>query len=341
MNKITQLLDEKFVKELFNKEVLPLYPDFLSIKKIDIIRHKNQVWDHTYHVVYEFRTFFKTKDDKLKELPIFCSAHSDEPRKNAYDGLKFLWDNGFSKGFLTIPHALFYSDYFQGLFYRGAKGRNLYKFIREKKFSEIETIIPKAAACFAKLHNTSIKNARNFNEENSRIKTVVPGAEHTMQRIKEDYPEYYETYKKLYKIFIGAEEKFLLGTDKRWLTHGDAHPENIIKVGKKKIALIDFTDLCLSDFARDLGSFSQQVEYMCARKIADRGYAEKIKKLFLDNYFKTAKIQLDDNLQKRIDNYYNWTTIRTATFFLLKAKPEPDRARPLIKQVAEKLNIKN
>lgn len=332
MNKINQLLDEKFVKELFDKEVLPLYPDFSSIKKINIIRHKNQVWEHTYHVVYEFRTIFKTKDGKLKELPIFCSAHSDEPRKNVFDGLKFLWEHNFGRGYLTIPHALFYSDEFQGTFYRGVHGKNLYKYIRKKNFSEVETIVPKAAGWFAKLHNTSTKSARNFNEENSRIRTVFPGVEHTIKRVEQDYPKYYKIYKKLYRIFIETEEKFLASTDKRWLVHGDAHPENIIKMGKKKIAMIDFTDLGLSDFARDLGSFSQQLEYMCARKIGG-AYGRKMKKLFLDNYFKNAKIKLDNNLQKRIDNYYNWTTIRTATFFLIKDKPEPERAKPLIKSI--------
>ncbi len=339
MNIINQLRDEKFVIELFKKEVLPLYPDFFSIKKIKILPHKNHVWEHTYHVVYEFKTIFITKNGKTKELPIFCSAHSDEPRKNVYDSLKFLWDHGFGNSHLTVPHPLFYSKEFQATFYRGAKGRNLYQFIREKKFDEIEKIVIKAAKWFAKLHNTSIKKAKNFNEQNSRIETVIPGVNHVLDRIKHDYPEYYETYKKIYKIFINNENNFLASTKKRWLTHGDAHPENIIKMSDRKIAVIDFTDLSLSDFARDLGCFTQQVEFMCNRKIGDSKYSEKIKKMFLDNYFKNVKIKLDSSLRKRIDNYYNWTAIRTATFFLIKDNPEPERAKTLIAQVSKNLNI--
>jgi hypothetical protein len=46
----------------------------------------------------------------------------------------------------------------------------------------------------------------------------------------------------------------------------------------KKIAVIDFTDICLSDFARDLGTFIQQLEFMANRKIGDHEYTEKIKK---------------------------------------------------------------
>ncbi len=341
MNPVLNLFDEKFVTRLFEDKVLPLYGDFVGIKKVKIIPHKKHIWGRTYHIVVEFKTSFVSREGKIKELPIFCSAHSSEPRKNVYDALKFLWEHNFSNGYLTIPHPLFYSEEFRGTFYRGAKGRNLYRFIREKNFAEIESITAKAAAWFAKLHKTPTKNARNFNEENSRIETVVPGVEHILEKIRERYAEHFTTYKKIYETLINNEKKFLSSTEERWLTHGDAHPENIIKMGKKKIAVIDFTDICLSDFARDIGSFLQQIEYMCDRKIGDPKYSEKVKKIFLDNYLLNAKIKPDENLRKRIDNYYNWTAIRTATFFLLKSGPEPSRAKSLLQRVGKNLGIKN
>ncbi len=337
MNYISNLFDEKFIIQLFENKVLPLYSDFTGIKKIKIIPHKKHIWEHTYHVVVEFKTSFIARGGKIKELSIFCSAHSSEPRKNVYDALKFLWEHNFGSGYLTIPHPLFYSEEFRGTFYRGAKGRNLYKFIREKNFAEIDSITAKAAAWFAKLHRTPIKNARNFNKVNSRIETVVPGIGHILGKIKERHEESFMDYEKIYGILINNEKKFLESTEKRWLTHGDAHPENVIKVGAKKIAVIDFTDLCLSDFARDIGSFLQQIEYMCGRKIGDPAYSEKIKKIFLDNYLLNAKIELDQGLQKRIDSYYNWTAIRTSTFFLLKSEPEPERARLLLDKISKRL----
>ena len=347
MNIIKKLLDEKYVIDLFRKEILPKYPDFVDIKKVKITTHKKLIWETTYHIVFEFKTSFLVKNNnrqdsgagKIKTLPIFCSAHSDEPRKNVYDALHYLWDNGFAKGFLSIPHPLFYSEYFNGVFYRGVSGNNLYHYIRKGDRKEIETIVPKAAAWFAKLHKTPTEKARNFNEENSRIRTVIPNEKIILSDIKKLYPEYYETYKKAYAIFTKKEEDFLNSTKKRWLIHGDAHPENIIKMGKKKLAVIDFTDICLSDFARDLGCFLQQFEYMSMRKINDMEFTEKIKNLFLENYFKNAKIKLDEDLQKRIDNYYNWTNIRTATFFLLKDQSEPTRAVSLIEKVKNNLGI--
>lgn len=333
MNNILNLFNEQFVKNLFKKKVLPKYHDFLSIKRIKIKAHKKYIWEHTYHVVLEFTTYFLTKHNRIKILPIFCSAHSSEPRKDVYRVLKFLWNNGFSKGFLTIPHPLFYSDDFKATFYRGVVGHNFYYYIRNKNYTVIEQIIIKTAVWFAKLHKLPTHNVYNFNKQNSRIKTVFPGVEHILSRIQDDYPEYLKDYQKIYNLIIQQEEKNLNSISKRWFVHGDAHPENIIKMGSQKIAVIDFTDFCLSDFARDIGCFLQQFEYMSMRKIGDQNYINKIKQLFLKTYLNSAKIRLDQNLQDRINNYYNWTAMRTITFHLLKHNAEPDRAKELFKQL--------
>lgn len=340
MNKILKLFDENYVKELFEKEVLPLYSDFTGIKKINIHAYKKNIWEYTYHVVIEFKTDFLTKEGKIKRLPIICSAHSDEPRKNVYDSLRFLWGSGFSNGYLTIPHALFYSEYFSGTFYRGVEGNNLYHYIRNNDRENIESIVKKSAAWFVKLHSINTNGVRNFNKENSRIETVFPGIEHILNRIKRDHPEYYDLYKKVYGKLINDEKEFLSSTDKRWLVHGDAHPENIIKMGKNKTAVIDFTDLCLSDFTRDIGAFLQQLEYMTDRKIGDNEFVAKIKNIFLDEYFKLVKgISLDNNINSRIDTYYYWTMMRTITYFLIKDVQEPERAKPLLDKVSKHFGI--
>ncbi|RLC38864.1 hypothetical protein DRH27_01215 [Candidatus Falkowbacteria bacterium] len=341
MNKILQLFDEKYVVGLLTEKVLPLYPGFSGVRSVKIRAYKKMIWEHTYHVVIEFKTSFLSKNGKVVQIPIFCSAHSEEPRKNVYDSLKFLWEHGFGKGKLSIPHPLFYSDYFKGTFYRGVEGRNLYRFIREDNRKEVESIVLKAAAWFAKLHSIDTKEAHNFNKENSRIETVFPGIKHILWRIGEDYPQYGGVYKKIYKIVNKREKDFLVSTSKRWLVHGDAHPENIIKMSPRKIAVIDFTDLCLSDFARDIGAFTQQLEFMINRKISGKEYAEKVKKIFINNYFKNSKIKLNSEIQARIDNYYYWTAMRTATYFLIKDKPEPERSHPVILKVCQEMDIEN
>lgn len=339
MNKILDLFDEEKVKILLKEKILPFYPNFCDIKKIDIKPYKKQVWETTYHVVVEFNTVFKTRKGKFKKMPIVCSAHSTEPRKNVYTALKFLWEHGFKNGFLSVPHPLFYSNYYRGTFYRGVAGETLYDNIKRKNLSEIEAIIPKTAKWFAKLHNLPTNGTTNFNLDNSRIETAFPGVKYIIARMKNEHPEYHEIYSRIYKKLVEDEKRFLSSTGKRWLVHGDAHPENVIRMSSRKIALIDFTDLCLTDYTRDLGSFLQQLDYMCGNKIGDKEFTEKIKKSFLDNYFKFSKKRLTKEREERIKNYYNWTAMRTATYFLTRHNPDPSRAEPLIEAVRENMGV--
>jgi thiamine kinase-like enzyme len=340
MNKILHLLDEQFVKDYLSRKMLQFYPGFSRIEKIKIIPHKKLIWETTYHVVIEYETTFINKDGGSETLPIFCSAHDHESRLDFYKALKFLWQHGFGDGDLSIPHPLFFSKGFNALFYRGVNGKNLYYYIKKNDRAEIKIIIAKAAFWFAKLHKLETYGHLIFNEANSRIETVLPGIKHILTKVAQDYPQYTDIFSTIYGTINKQEKDFLASTDQRWLVHGDAHPENIICMGRTKIGVIDFSDFCSSDFARDLGSFIQQLGYMSNRKIGDEKYAKKIQKLFLDSYLENAKIKLDKNLQARIDNYYNWTTMRTATHFLIKDGPEPDRAVPLIREVAGRLNIK-
>jgi thiamine kinase-like enzyme len=338
MNKANQLFDKSFMLAYLKERVLPLYPHFADIKSIRLIPYKDYVWEgDAYHVVIEYRTRFIDSEGKIKSLPIFCSAHWEEPRKNVYDSLNFLWNHGFDKGYLTIPHPLFYSREFRGIFYRGVTGKSLYHYIKNQDGDSIEMIIPKVAKWFAKLHNLNTVQAKNFNKENSRIETVFPGLPHIFKRIKEKYPKYEKAYIEIYTKINNREKAFFSNNKERWLVHGDAHPENVIKMGKKKIALIDYTDICLSDFARDIGSFMQQLEYMTERKIGDSSYARLLLRMFFDHYFKESKVKYTEDVKERIDNYYYWTSMRTATHLLLKSDSKPERAEPLIEKVMQEM----
>jgi thiamine kinase-like enzyme len=340
MNKINNLLDKKFVKKYFEEKVLPLYSGFEKIEIIEILAHKQMIWPDSYHVVFEFRTKFFGKNSKEIILPIFCSGHSHEVRENVFKSLKFLWGKGFDKGNLTIPKPLFFAKEFNATFYRGVFGKNLYQYIEEHDFENVEKITARAAQWFVKLHKVEVENSfsKSFlSSKNSRIETVVPGRENIMQTVKRYKPKFLDVYKKSYDYFIEQENNFLNSPGKQWLIHGDAHPENIIKMSKEKVAVIDFTDLSLSDFARDLGCFLQQVEYMANRKIKNPEYSRKLQKIFLDNYFKCAKIDLDLGLKQRISNYYYWTSMRTATFLLIGSYRKPEDAEMFIKDVDKHL----
>jgi len=340
MNKVNQLLDKNYITQLLREKVLPHYPDFIDIRKVRIHAHKEHIWEETYHVVFEYTTTFITRDGKLKKLPIFCSAHSNEPRRNVHDALVFLWGHGFDRGYLSVPHPLFYSEYFQATFYRGVSGKHLYHYIRNQDYGVIESMIPKAAKWFAKLHDLPTTEARNFNPENSRIESVIPGIAHILLRILDNYPEYLPFFTKVFGI-LNEREKHIMGLlDRQWLVHGDAHPENIIRMSPRKLAVIDYTDICFSDYTRDLGTFLQQLEYMCERKGLDSDYIDSLKQMFLDAYFRNSrKRELTKAVQKRINNYYYWTAMRTATHLLLKDEAEPERAYRILKKVWQQMKL--
>ncbi len=104
MNKILQLFDEKFVINLFRQKILPYYPEFIDIKQIKIKPYKNLVWKTTYHVVLSFDTYFLKADGEESRVLIVCSAHNEEPRKNIYLALKYLWTAGCLINLLICPN---------------------------------------------------------------------------------------------------------------------------------------------------------------------------------------------------------------------------------------------
>jgi len=342
MSKIQQLFDEKFVLELLEQKVLPLYPKYGGIKKMEIKEYKNMVWEERYHVVLEFRTDFIKKEGGHENVSIFCSAHSSEPRENVYVALRYLWDKGFHGEGIDIPKPLFFSEEFKGIFYEGVQGENLYQYIKCKDFAVIEKMIVQSAKMFARLHSLPADEKANINPINSRIETSVPGVEAIYQKMFEHYGQdnpYSADLKKMYDYFISQEEKFLTEKKNLRIIHGDAHSENVIRTGEDTIGLIDFTDLCLGDFARDLGTFLQQFEYKMVLKVVDYKKTQEMKNLFMETYLEARGIELDSNLRERIDLYYDWTAIRSAIFLFLKYDNDPSAGEALFQAVKTKLNI--
>lgn len=344
MNKAYKLFDEGYILALFRRKLRPFYPQFASIDSVAIIPHKKHIWVSTYHVVAEYEVRCREHNGNITVLPIFCSAHDSEPRRNVYDALHYLWEHGFEGEEFSIPHPLFFSEYLNSVFYRGVIGHNLRYYIHEVNQEEINRIVPQTARWFARLHALPTENTRNFNEINSRIRTVIPGVDKIMSQIFTDYPEYADFYQKAYKHFIEQEESFLASTPRRWLIHGDAHPENIIKMSDSKLGVIDFSDLSLSDFARDLGCFTQQLRYMMGKAGWEKESVLAAQKIFLDEYARVSGCRYDPVLLARIDNYHDWTSVRTITYLLLSGVIERDaermaRIEMLISQLQKKLNL--
>lgn len=339
MNKILALFQEEEARALLEKEVLPLYPDYKHINSVTIKPYKRLVWETTYHVVISYRVAVLKNDGSEEKIQIICSAHSEEPRIQAYQVLKFLYDSGLDGNGVILPQPLFYSEFYKGLFYRAIEGNNLLHYIKDNNREAVALNTQRAAQILARLHALPLpEDTSIFSDNNRRLATVVPGSENIIREIKARFQgEYADDLSSIYNRFIAEEEGFFASSGERWLIHGDAHPENFIAVGSERIGIIDFTDFCPADFARDLGAFMQQIEYKIGNYLQDLDFAREMKRLFLNTYLQESSRTLDESLQSRIDLYYNFTTIRTAGFYLMKFNCETGKAEILIKRVKDNL----
>lgn len=327
-NIIYELLDVACVEALFKAKINS------GVKLLAIKPIKKNIWHTTYHVVFRYTV---EVDGAIRQ--VFVTAHDQEPREDALKCLQYLYGHGFGQGDALVPEPLFYEKKYNATFYYGLLGENLYHYIKENNREVIGGMIAKTAGWFAALHGLSFDDKLIFNEINAKISTISPGVEAILTAVQAQYPQFYQDYIRFYKYFVESESrnlaKITLG-----MIHGDAHPENIIRLKDGKVGVIDFVDMAVGDRARDIGSFLQQLDYMMTRKIDDVMYTEEMKQLFLTTYLNHAKISMTDDLLSRINLYYDWTAIRTATYFLMKHDHEPERALPLIAEVKKNLNIK-
>lgn len=339
MNKIRKLFDEEFVLGFFRREVAPFYPDFRGISQVKIRPYKNFIWETTFHVVIRFDVYFLRADGEETIIPIFCSAHSSEPRENVYQALKYLWEHNFPTATIDLPAPLFYSSEFRGIFYQGLAGENLFHHIEKEDRVAVAQMVSAAGAMFARLHSLPAETEVDFNPHNGRIKTVTPGVEVILKEMSERYAKRYdEPLRRLYDYFVVREEKFFSTGEPLCLIHGDAHTENLIHTAPGRIGLIDFTDFCRGDFARDLGTFIQQLEYKAAYKF-DAVFLETLKNDFLKIYWQESGRTLTSAISERIDLYYNWTAVRTATYWFMKYGHDEAKADRILTRVIGRLGL--
>jgi aminoglycoside phosphotransferase len=340
MNKILSLFDEQYAREYFRRKLLPHYPGFSEITGVRLRPYKKLIWETTYHVVIGYTISLLAPAGKTEEIEVVCVAHSDEPRANVYEALRYLWQNGLPDDEIVLPRPLFFSQGFNGTFYRAIRGENLLHYIKANDREAVNHLVVLAAKLFAKLHSLPTAAAPNFNPANSRIATVIPGVPNILAEMASRYDgRYSEDLQRIYRSFIAAEEGYFSGVPALSLIHGDAHPENILRAGDQKVGLIDFTDLCLGDPARDLGTFIQQLEYKIKGKLNDAAYARETRDLFLSAYQEARQISLDGSWPERIRLYYNWTAIRTAIYHFLKFDSDEASGRRLLEGVKDNWGI--
>lgn len=325
MQNTEQLFDVKFIASLIAEK----NPDFASKHNLsDLIATpiKKYIGNGFYQIVIQYDCA------SFGYQPIFCTAHSDENRENAFNALTYINKHAAKQENIFLPNPLFFDDKFGAFFYQGIDGKNFLDYIKEKDFN-LTKYLESTAELIAYMHEIPIEKATNFNPENSKIKTIVPGPDHFLKKIKKIFPEYLKKIETEFNKLVELEENNLKNLNQLQLIHGDFHPENII-INKEHncFSIIDFTDICLADWTRDIGNFLQQLEFMSAgNRATDETTANQ--KIFLNAYLSKRNIQKNSNIEERINLYKSWSALRSAIYFLIKNKPEPKNADVVLKNI--------
>lgn len=293
----------------------PIYR-FKYLQDFQIEFLKKEIGHNFYHLVVRY--IIKTNKRKIG---VIMTAHSYEKRLPGWRALKFLSQHGFSQGPWQAPKPLYYSKKLKAMFYREALGWNLRKLIR-KKSKYIEQVIQESARWLAQLHILPSVSEMNFNKINSSIGAMTPGRRRGIAIIKKHALEFAPEVEAIWNKLTAQEKQNFKKLGRHYLIHGDFHPENIIfnKKYPKKITIIDFTDICLGDFTRDLGNFIEQLNFMGARDKIKHQQLEKWEKQFLAAYFKACHLKLTANLKNRIFLYRALAAFRTTIYYLSSGK---------------------
>lgn len=307
---LDNLLNEEYVTNLFNKNLKKTHPEIIKIEKLQITPIKKHIGQKSEHIVagYSFLAIKKNGDDKkYLRLNIFSSAHSDGSRKKVMDILKFINENGVSD-----QKALFYDKNTQAMFYEGVRGQNLYYYIQHQ--IDIKKYIKDVGIRLAELHELKVNSKLKIFKFKSNLWALDPSNVLGDEEIKLDNSK--KEIIKLLKYIKLEFKKLKIEANQKFFIHGDFHPENIIiEEDTKKINIIDFTDVKISDFTQDLGSFLQQFRFMSLRFYPGRKI-EYYQTIFLKSYFKKRNIKIDKNIKNRLLFFQAWLSLRSAVFFL-------------------------
>lgn len=318
---IEQLFQPGGARRYFNEKMPTLSHQYdLSDLQINFIKRNLDAAVNYYHVILRFDA------EGFGDLAVFMTAHSQEDRASAYQALLFL-DQRFPRGNdLFLARPLLYDKDLNAFFYLGLRGGRLLELIGTAS-PDLPAVLSELARWLARLHGIVAGAEANFNAVNSRIATVVPGPDYFLEKIGRLFPQYRDRIKVLFFKLTEAEEKSLSNLDRLYLIHGDLHPENvIINAPAGLLTVIDYTDACLSDWARDLGNFIYQFDFM-SRGYLDKGRVTRLSNLFLKEYFAAAGIKDDASAKRRLNLYQSWAALRATIYFLVKVMPEEKNAR--------------
>ena len=307
---ITKLVDRKFIRHILCEYLPKYYPDYKKLESFKLDPFKRHISPRNVVFVVEFKIKYKGKDDRSHNLDIFCSAHSDGSRKDAYNNCRFLYNNNFDKGKFRVTKPLFYLTNQKAFFYEASPGRSFLNFFTQEPEANLKPTFKLIVAWIKKIHNFDTK--LDFDWPIFRISKMVPPP----QRFVPDFYEENIEYGKLVEGLLARMRKLKKEFSKNFkasIIYGDYHPDNVIiaSLKAKEIELIDFTDVAKGDPMVDLGAFLQQFDFM-GHNYLSRKRINNYKEYLLEQYFDEDFDKIKIDFINRINLYQAWTALRSA-----------------------------
>jgi len=331
MAAIENFLNPRYVSQLLNERLSVSEFCWSNIVVHDVQTIKENIVHDYYNIVVAYAVSY-VNNGLEHQAVIYCSAHSNDSRRQSMENLEFIWRKNIPGGQFLTNKPLFYESQYGAMFYLGLSGDNLCQYFTTHSREEISSQLTSIAQWLARLHTLTL----GFNEwPESRIQKIgqiVPGRERALERIQRNIPQHYERFVRIYDYLEAWESRLWPTPDKLAIIHGDVHPENVI-ITDNGVAIIDWSDLCSGDPLRDVGSFSQQLIFMGLGQINDESYWHQAQDKFLSAYSQAMGNNLPENWLERFRLYYYFTAFRTAIYFVTKSGPEPERAEGLLEEI--------
>ncbi len=337
MATIEDILDPHCVSQLLNKHLNKSDFHWSNIVVHDVQIIKENIIHDYYSIVVAYPVSYSHNGENHQAV-VYCSAHSNDSRRQAMENLEFIWRQNIPGEQFPTNQPLFYDSQYGAMFYLGLPGDNFCEYFTNHSREEIESQLAPIAQWLARLHSLTLGFNGWPESRVQKLGQVVPGRERALEKIQRSTPQYYGRFVRIYDCLEAWENKLWPTSDKLAIIHGDLHPENII-ITEKGAAIIDWSDACLGDPLRDVGSFSQQLIFMGLGQINDEPYWRRAQDMFLSAYRQAMGDHLPNNWLERFRLYYYFTAFRTAIYFVTKSGPEPERAEGLLEEIEISLNL--
>lgn len=311
--RIAKLIEKDFVWGVLSERLPRYYKDFKKLTSLKLTPFKRHLGITSAVFVVEYKIKYIKKDNSVKDLDIFVSAHSDGSRKSSYQKTKALYKHGFDKGKYRVTKPLFFLPEQKAFFYVSSPGRSFFSMFLEDTSADLTNSMELMTAWIKKLHESNIEDV-NFKWPIFDIMAMVPPPKKFIKDFYSQNDKLGKKIDKLVKDLHNLDNKYRKKI-KLGLIYGDFHPENVImkNLEAKEIEMIDFTDIAIGDPMMDIGTFIQQFDFM-GHNFLPRHAIDEYKKSFVEAYFNRELKDIDIEYINRINLYQSWTAMRTSTF---------------------------